>query len=130
VSVDTAELRELILALDQAAEQAPAEVRKVVQRGALNIKNDWRRRWSGHPHYPALPYAISYDTMASAGGVEAEIGPDKARPQGALGNLIEFGSRNNAPLPGGLPALQAEEPRAQAALAALAERLLAEGGRG
>lgn len=127
MSVDTSELRAWMTTLDEAVERAPDEVRRVAQKAALNIKTDWRIRWSGHPHYPALPSAITYDTTVSDAGVEAEIGPDKSRPQGPLGNLIEFGSRNNAPLPGGLPALQAEEPRTAAAIEALAERLLAGG---
>ncbi len=122
---DTAELRELIVALDQAAAQAPDEVRRIAQKGALNIKTDWRTRWSGHPRYRLLGYAVTYDTTMSPASIDAEIGPDKGRPQGALGNIIEFGTRNNAPTPGGLPALQAEAPRTEVALAALAERLLA-----
>ena len=47
----------------------------------------------------------------SPAGLEAEIGPDKSRPQGALGNLLEFGSENNPPHNDGGRALQAEEPR-------------------
>lgn len=122
-------LRELIADLDKAQSAAIDEVRGVVAKGALNIKNDWRRRWSGHPHIPLLPRAINYDIRMERGtGVEAEIGPDKDRPQGPLGNLIEFGTATSAPLPGGLPALEAETPRYERALADLSERLAA--GRG
>ncbi|MBT2485810.1 MULTISPECIES: hypothetical protein [unclassified Microbacterium] len=53
-------------------------------------------------HAPAFPYSITYDIEGSgsrsAGSqLSAEIGPDKDRPQGALGNLIEFGSVKNPP---------------------------------
>jgi hypothetical protein len=87
------------------------EFRKVVSRGALNIKNDWRARWSGHRHIPHLPSAITYDLTSHGEVHEAEIGPDKTRTQGPLGSIIEFGTRNNAPMPGGRPAGRAEEPR-------------------
>ena len=117
-------LNELIDALDNAAKVTPEQIRKVVARGALQIKKDWQQRWSGHSYIPALPYAVSYDTKLSVGGGSAEIGPDKGRPQGPLGNLIEFGSENNAPIPGGQPALDAEAPRFEKALGDLAEKVL------
>jgi hypothetical protein len=117
-------LDELIAALDQAGKKLPTEMRAVLQRGAMNIKKDWQARWAGLGHAPALPYAVSYDTKELAYSASAEIGPDKGRRQGALGNLLEFGSVNNAPHPGGLPALEAEAPRFEKALADLAGKLL------
>lgn len=109
---------------DEAAGIAPAEARKVVQRGALNIKRDWRKAWTGLSHAPRLPYAVGYDTQITPAGAVAEIGPDKdlENKQGALGNLIEYGSVNNAPKPGGAPALKAEEPKFLQALEDLALR--------
>lgn len=103
-------LDDLIRTCDQFL--AGQEVDKVVERGALNIKNDWRRRWGGLTHAPALPYAVTYDVTREPGGVICgEIGPDKTKRQGALGNIIEFGSPTSAPHPGGAPALDTEEPR-------------------
>lgn len=126
-AVDVREVHAFAVDLDAAAAVAPAEVRKVVQRGALNIKTDWRRRWTGLGHAPRLPYAVTYDTRELPGGATAEIGPDKDKPQGALGNLIEYGSVNNAPIPGGAPALAAEGPRFERSLEDLAVRLVEEG---
>lgn len=100
------------------------EVRAVVAKGALNIKNDWRGRSSGLAHAPRYPYSIGYDTDVLAGSVRAVIGPDKDKPQGALGNLIEFGSAKNPPHNDGGQALQAEEPRFVAAIEALLGRHL------
>jgi hypothetical protein len=48
--------------------------------------------------------------------VGAEIGPDKNKPQGALGNLLEFGTSKQAGRQDGARALAAEEPRLIAAL--------------
>lgn len=124
IDITVTGLRELVRDLEAVDGKLPAGVKAVVSRGALNVKNDWKRRWSGIGHAPALPRAISYDTKASATVVEAEIGPDKERRQGALGNLIEFGSTNNAPIPGGLPALAAEAPKFEKALEDLAEKVL------
>jgi hypothetical protein len=117
-------LKALAADLDAAARVAPDEVRKVAQKGALNIRNDWRRAWAGHAHAPALPRAVTYDTMQVADRVMAEIGPEKEKPQGSLGNLFEYGSVNNAPIPGGLPALERERPRFEKALEDLIARSL------
>lgn len=117
-------LDELIAALDKAGKTLPEAVRGVVQKGALNIKRDWQERWSGLKHAPALASAVTYDTKVAAAGASAEIGPDKGRRQGALGNLLEFGSVHNGPRPGGLPALEAEAPRFEKALGDLAEKAL------
>ena len=110
--------------LHTVAVKSTAVCRAVVQKGALNIKNDWRARWTGKRYLPALANSITFDTEITPFGVEAEIGPDKSRPQGPLANLIEYGSVNNAPDPGGAPALDAEAPRFEKALADGIERLL------
>jgi hypothetical protein len=112
--------------LERAADTVEDRSEKVVSKGALNVKNAWRARWEGYPHIRDLPRAVTYDLHRHAGGVTAEIGPDKLLKQGPLGNLIEFGSVNNAPIPGGLPALAAEEPRFEGAVADLGEKLLEE----
>lgn len=117
-------LRELVRDLEAVDNKLPAGVKAVVSKGALNIKNDWKRRWSGIGHAPALPAAVTYDTKESRDSVSAQIGPDKGRRQGALGNIIEFGTSNNAPIPGGLPALAAEQPKFEKALEDVAEKVL------
>jgi hypothetical protein len=117
-------LNMLVAELEHAARVAPDEARKVTQKGALNIKTDWRRRWSGFAHAPALPYAIGYDTQVRGRQVEAEIGPDKDKRQGALGNVFEYGTVKNAPIPGGAPALEAERPKFERALGDLPVKAL------
>ena len=91
---------------------------------AGKVRDDWRENAGGLAHAPQFPGSITYDFvgMAVGGGVagaffggsgsynvEIEIGPDKDRPQGALGNLIEFGSVNNPPMGLGHGALQRNE---------------------
>ncbi len=120
IQMDSSDARRLAAAFAEAARVAPEETRKVVQRGALNVKKDAQRRISGHPHLPHYPSSITYDTEQTATGAAAEIGPDKSKRQGPLGNIIEYGTPKNAPLPHLGPALQAEEPRFVKALEDLA----------
>ena len=92
------------------------EVEKVVSKGALNIKGGWADRWEGHSTIAHLPRAINYDMATEGLAVEAEIGPAHERTQGVLAHIIEFGdleygNLRNAPIPGGKPALDEEEPK-------------------
>lgn len=124
--VEVSGIKELAAHLEESAPRTHDEGKKVISKGALNIKDEWRSRWRGFTHAPALPSAISYDVTGTAGGWSAEIGPDKRRRQGALGNLLEFGSLNNAPRPGGQPALDLEAPRFEDAVGDVAEKILGE----
>jgi hypothetical protein len=118
------QLDKLTRDLQKAISVAPAAARAVVQKGALNIKTDARNRVSGHKHIPAYPYSITYDTKETLFGATAEIGPDKDKRQGALGNIIEFGGIHSAPIPHMIPAGEAEQPRFEAAMEALALKSL------
>lgn len=111
------------------AELMPA-LEKVTSKGALNIKQDWAKRWEGHTTIAHLPRAINYDLATTADTTEAEIGADHAKTQGTLAHIIEFanteyGTLRNAPIPGGQPALDAEEPRYVNAIADAAEDVIA-----
>lgn len=111
VSIDASQLHALAADIRMGYKEAAKDARAVVSKGAVNIKNDWRREWAGLSHAPALAAAVTYDVKVLARGIEAEIGPDKNKRQGSLGNVIEFGTSRNAPHPGGAPALAREEPR-------------------
>lgn len=118
------ELAALVRDLDRAAELTVAETRKVVSKGLLNIKQDARGRISGLAHAPAYPYSISYETAVVHGTtVYGDVGPDKERRQGALGNILEFGTLKNPPHPHMGPAGEAEEPKFADAM----EELVAKG---
>jgi hypothetical protein len=114
------DVRGLERILVDAAGVAPAEARKVVAKGAVNIKTEARRLVGSPAHAPAYPSAITYDTRETPGGAIAEIGPDKAKRQGALGNLFEYGSVNNRPHPHMGPAGATEKPRFERAMEDLA----------
>lgn len=125
-------LDDLVVDLHSVPEKLMPKVRGVVSKGALNIKGDWADRWKGHPSIRHLPRAINYDVTSGRDFAEAEIGPDPGKRQGNMAHLIEFGraeygSVRNAPIPGGVPALTAEEPRFVQALADLGEEVVGDG---
>lgn len=123
-SVDVSAVLGLADDLGKAADRIEGDVTAVVSRGALNIKRDAVRLISGHPHSRHYPYTIGYDLTVDHDGVVAEIGPDKERRQGALGNILEYGTSKNPPLPHLGPALLAEEPRFTAAVETVAGQAL------
>lgn len=125
VRADRTQVDALERDLGKAAAAAPATAAAVVTRSALAVKADARRRISGLSHAPAYPASIGFDPVrATASGTAAStvVGPDKSRRQGALGNLLEYGSVKNAPRPHLGPAGEAEAPRMAKALEDLATK--------
>lgn len=111
--IDSRELDRLAADLGEVADTAGRYVRAAVEVSARRVKDDWRSRAKGFLFAPAFPRSITYDVDTfqgfGASVLQADIGPDKAGPQGALGNLIEYGSVNNPPMGLGHAALQANE---------------------
>jgi hypothetical protein len=117
-------MKEIQDELKRAQRDAGREAEKVLKRAALNIKKDAQARSRGIRYAPAYHRAIGYDTAWRGDAGWAEIGPDKDRRQGALGNILEYGTINNAPRPHLGPALDAEVPRFVEQLEKLGEELL------
>lgn len=112
--------------LRKAVNDVNRDVKKVVKRGATNIKREWRsgvRRYREDGSIKALPSSIDYDEFGGAGYSRAEIGYNKEKAQGALGNLVEFGSVNNSPQNHGGRALAEEEPKSIAEMRKLGDIL-------
>lgn len=121
VFIDSSELDKLAADLESAAKNIGPKLVQAIETSARNIKDDWKEQASGMAHAPRFPHSITYDIGANhsllrnvfggggANEIIAQIGPDKDRPQGALGNLIEFGSINNPPMGLGHGALNREE---------------------
>jgi hypothetical protein len=98
MDLDLTEFTKLAGDLRKSELTLATEVRAIIQKGALVIKTKMQNEVKGLPHAPSFPASITYDTKITALGIEAEIGPDKGRRQGALGNLIYYGSSNNGPV--------------------------------
>jgi hypothetical protein len=115
----------------KAAGEAVVGTRAIVAKGSLNIKNGARKNvvQSAPVHNAHAQYAIGYDTEIDAKGLVArgEIGYDKDKPGGDLGNLLEYGAprRGNSPPHRDLGrALDSELPNFEDAIALMAKKLL------
>lgn len=119
ISVDLSELVQLADELEGAPARIVEAVTPPVKRGAMNIKREAQAsaRAQFRSYAAIYPSSITYDVSSDDTSVTAEIGPDKDRRQGALGNLLEYGSSNNPPYPHLNPAAEREAPRAQVQIA-------------
>jgi len=109
IQIDASDISKLAADIGRAPSKSGRTLRQAMEVTATKIRDAARQKASGLEHAPAFPASITYDIGANhsllretfgAGGADsivAEIGPDKDRPQGALGNLLEFGSVNNSP---------------------------------
>jgi hypothetical protein len=122
--IDASQYREFGVDLGKVPARFLKDVEAVVAKGSLNIKQDAAEKISGHAHLPHYPKSISYDIKRTFTTIEGEIGPDKGRMQGPLGNILEYGTPKNRPLPHLAPALDAEEERFVNALERLFDNLL------
>lgn len=111
MSADTSELDRLIKDVEGIPAEIQPQMRDIVGNSLNAIQRDWRARWHGHDEIKHLPRAITIEIHEEPGVVTGEVGPDKHLPQGRLGSFIELGTRTSGPIPGGFPALVAEEPR-------------------
>lgn len=119
----SAELLALAGDLQVAGLKASAVATAIVTKGAMNVKQAMAADAAGIGHAPAFPASITFDVRQSMGGPEAEIGPDKGRTQGALGNLLYFGSSKNGPVRNISVGIDAEAPRFEKALLDAADPL-------
>lgn len=105
--VDVIGLTVVVDDLGTFAERLRVNAAKAVKVTSQNVRDDARNRIKGRKYLPAYPYSITYDVKVTAEGVEGEIGPDKGMAQGPLGNIVEYGTSKNAPIPHLGPALDA-----------------------
>jgi hypothetical protein len=122
VSDGSAEFRKLANDLGKIAGNAVKDVDSVLKKGAQNVKEEMSADATDSEHFKGMAGSISYDSRYSIGTPRYEVGPDKGRRGGALGNIAYFGtSRGGGTLDIEKP-LRNEEPRLTAALDALAAR--------
>lgn len=86
------ELRAFAADLGKIASKALPDVDAVLKKGAQNIKDDLVSEARGSTHFKGMAGSISYDSMYGIGHAKYEIGPDKGRHGGALGNIAYFGT--------------------------------------
>lgn len=110
--INTAEIDAMVGEFRRIRGRLKPLMRKAASKSAAKVKADARQRiiaQSTRTYLKQYPDSITYTVTESSGSVvKAEIGPDKEKPQGALGNLLEYGTSKLPPLPHLQPALMAE----------------------
>lgn len=118
ITFDFSELTELVADLGAAPAEAVPAVGSALQYTANRIKRGAAAKVRSRRHFKQAAAAIDYELTGFSGFganvIAVEIGYDKHRPAGALGNLIEFGAPGslNALTPGGelITTLHQEQP--------------------
>lgn len=79
--------------LGKVAGEAVPKVDMVLKKGAQNIKNDLVEGAKDSYLLGArMANSITYDPIGGVGSLGYEIGPDKSRQGGPLGNIFYFGT--------------------------------------
>jgi hypothetical protein len=122
IEFDASQVDLLAVQIGRQEVKAAAGMYAVGKKAAQNVKDGMAADARGIDHAPAFPDSISYSAFpAGLRTVGFEIGPDKDRPQGALGNILYFGTSNNAPVRDIDKALREEQPNIEKALLALGD---------
>lgn len=98
MEADLSELRRLDSDLGKIPGRAVPPLMKAVTEVSGRVRDKLREDASGMKHAPYFADSITDELKVKVGQIGAEIGPDKGRRQGALGNLLYFGSSKNAPV--------------------------------
>lgn len=88
ISFDLSEVRQLAVDLREMPASVIREIPRVLEKGAVNIKDQLRSEMGSSVHFRGTAKSITYD-MHDA-GMRAEIGPDK-NAGGAIANIAYFG---------------------------------------
>jgi hypothetical protein len=112
-SIDASELYKLAADLGEVPDNAGPFIGKAIGITSLKIKRAWAEK-VGSGINAALPYAIDYTVTGGAGKggsvIESEIGFNKGRFAGELGNISEYGTPGRHPARGfGAAALHENE---------------------
>lgn len=122
--IDMTEVTKLANDLGRVPGRVGREAEQITRKGAQNVKEAMQAEAKSSGHYKHFAGAISYDRAMRLGDISYEIGPDKGRRQGALGNILYFGTSKNGPVLDIETGLRAEAPNFEKHLADLAGSVL------
>lgn len=63
-----------------------------LEKGALDLKDQLNDNLAASEHFKGAAGSVTYDGKVSLGSIGFEVGPDKSRRGGALGNVAFFGT--------------------------------------
>lgn len=114
----SSDLEQLASDLASSPERVMREVRQVVSKGSLNIKNQLVSEAQGSSHFRSVSRSIGYDLNETGNSVDGEVGPQKERDgsAGLLGAYWGWSRGGGGTLPDPINALEAEGPNFIAAL--------------
>ena len=122
MSDGTAELRQFAIAVGRLADSAYEDVDAVISKGAVNVKSEMIADVASSPHFKGMAGSITYEHHNTKGVIRREIGPDKGRRGGSLGNIYYFGTSRGGGSGDIEKPLRSEEPRLLSAMHALVEK--------
>ena len=120
-SMDLSDVTRLAANLGKIAGSSVKDVDAVMKKGAQNVKDEMVADVRGSTHFKGMAGSISYDSAPGIGGVRYEVGPDKSRRGGALGNIYYFGTSRGGGSGDLEKPLRSESPRLEKALGDLAD---------
>lgn len=125
ITVDMSEVNRLAADFGRIPGRAVPEADAISKKAAQNIKDQMVAEAESSGSYKHFAAAITYDRAFGFGKIGYEVGPDKDRTQGALGNILYFGTSKNGPVLDIEAPMRAEAPRFEQAVGLMAERLIA-----
>lgn len=123
---DTSEVDRLAADLGRIPGRMVPSMIAAVTKSATSVRDAMRADARGHAHSPHFPNSITAEVKVKVGQIEAEVGPDKGLTQGALGNILYFGTSMNGPVLNINGPLDAESPKFQKAIEDAAGKLFDE----
>lgn len=120
------EMYELAVDLAAVSAQMVVPMRAVFAEAGEILADEWAEnaRATSGVHGKHYPNSIDSELNFSAGGIEVEVGPNSAKPQGVMGRGFEFGSKNQRPHLDGLRATERLEPVVETMVVVAVDRLI------
>lgn len=106
------ELRQLAADMSHAPADAGPFIEKALEVTARGVKDTWNDNLGGRSaggSFRHVGRSVDYDMQVGASSLEAEIGPNLARTQGAMAGWFEEGMRNIPAAHAGYGAMKANE---------------------
>jgi hypothetical protein len=98
VEFDFSEFDDVLADLDKAPGRAVPKLTAATRAASGKIREAMVKDATGIGHAPHFPRSITDEVKFGVGRISAEIGPDKSRKQGALGNILYFGGSKSGPV--------------------------------
>lgn len=97
-SVDNHEVAQLAADLRRAPKRVETAGRKVMKKGALEVKREMAKIFSGHNYAGKVPGSLEFE-RADESGLAYDVGElDSAGPQWGIAAILAYGTSNNAPV--------------------------------